>query len=138
MLSRFKRQDKGFTLIEIFVAVVIVAILAAISIPIYIHYVESARASDAQSAIGIIANSVEMFLQDNNGDYPTSVEELEEDEYYELDPGTVRQWEFTLIGSNPIAQIEAISTSKMKGGAGKIVLYDVWTGEFTGYGSTSD
>ena len=138
MLSRFKRQNNGFTLIEIFVAVVIVVILAAISVPIYIHYIESARASDAQEAIGIIVNSVEMFLQDNNGDYPDSVDELEELEYFELDDNTNLQWEFSLIGSNPIVQIEAISTAEMKGGPGKIVLYDVWTGEFSGYGFPSD
>ncbi|NQT34821.1 pilin [bacterium] len=138
MLSRFKRRDNGFTIIEIFVAVVIVLILAAISIPIYIHYIESARASDAQAAIGIIVNSVEMFLQENNGDYPDSVDELEEFEYFEIDEGIMRQWEFSLIGRDPIVQIEAISTVRMKGGIGKIVLYDVWTGEFSGYGSTSD
>ena len=137
MLPKFKRQISGFTLIEVLVVVVIVAILAAISVPIYIQYVQGARASDAQATIGAIYNSVKMYLQDY-GEDPTSVEELEELEYLELDEGTVRQWSFTLIGANPVSQIEGISTSEMKGGAGHVVLFDVETGKFTGYGLPSD
>ncbi len=62
MRPRFKSQDRGFTLIEVLVVVVIVAILAAISVPIYIQYVQGARASDAQATIGAIYNSTKMYL----------------------------------------------------------------------------
>ena len=137
MLPKFKRQNSGFTLIEVLVVVVIVAILAAISVPIYIQYVQGARASDAQATIGAIYNSTKMYLQDYGQD-PTSVEELEEQEYLEMDEGTLRQWAFTLIGSDPVSQIEGISTSEMKGGAGHVVLFDVETGKFSGYGLPSD
>jgi len=88
MLTRIKRQDTGFTLIEVLVVVVIVAILAAISVPIYIQYVQGARASDAQATIGAIYNSVKMFRQDF-GEDPSSVEELQELEYLEIDEGTL-------------------------------------------------
>jgi len=137
MLTRIKRQDTGFTLIEVLVVVVIVAILAAISVPIYIQYVQGARASDAQATIGAIYNSVKMFRQDF-GEDPSSVEELQELEYLEIDEGTLRQWGFTLIGSNPVTQIEGVSTAEMKGGAGHVVLFDVETGRFTGYGLPTD
>lgn len=133
MLPNFKRKDSGFTLIEVLVVVVIIAILAAISVPIYIQYVQGARASDAQSTIGALYNSVKMYRQDF-GEDPTSVEELLELEYLEIDEGTLRQWSFTLIGANPVTQIEAVSTAEMKGGAGHVVLYDVETAKFTGYG----
>ncbi|MFN3820933.1 MAG: prepilin-type N-terminal cleavage/methylation domain-containing protein [bacterium] len=132
MMARFQRRDTGFTLIEVLVVVVIVAILAAISVPIYIQYVQGARASDAQATIGAIYNSVKMFRQDFGID-PSSVEELIELEYLEPDEGTMRQWTFNLIG-NPVTQIEAVSTAEMKGGAGHVVLFDVQTGRFTGYG----
>lgn len=137
MLSMNSRRDSGFTLIEVLVVVVIVAILAAISVPIYIQYVQGARASDAQATIGAIYNSVKMFRQDY-GEDPSSVEELQEQEYLEIDEGTLRQWSFSLIGSNPITQIEAVSTAEMKGGAGHVVLFDVETGRFTGYGLPTD
>jgi type II secretion system protein G len=137
MLPKFKKQDSGFTLIEVLVVVVIVAILAAISVPIYIQYVQGARASDAQATIGAIYNAVKMFRQDF-GEDPTSVEELQELEYLEIDEGTLRQWTFSLIGQDPLTQIEAVSTAEMKGGAGHVVLFDVQTGRFTGYGLPTD
>lgn len=137
MLPKFTRKDSGFTLIEVLVVVVIVAILAAISVPIYIQYVQGARASDAQATIGAVYNSVKMYRQDY-GEDPTSVEELQELEYLEIDEGTERQWTLSLIGSNPVNQIEAISTAEMKGGAGHVVLFDVQTGRFTGYGLPTD
>ncbi len=137
MLPKFNRKDSGFTLIEVLVVVVIVAILAAISVPIYIQYVQGARASDAQATIGAVYNSVKMYRQDY-GEDPTSIEELQELEYLEIDEGTERQWTFSLIGSNPVNQIEAISTAEMKGGAGHVVLFDVQTGRFTGYGLPTD
>jgi len=137
MFPKFTRQDRGFTLIEVLVVVVIVAILAAISVPIYIQYVQGARASDAQATIGAIYNSVKMYRQDY-GEDPTSVEELQEGEYLTIDEGTERQWTFTLIGSNPVTQIEGVSTAEMKGGAGHVVLFDVESGRFTGYGLPTD
>jgi prepilin-type N-terminal cleavage/methylation domain-containing protein len=137
MLSQIKRRESGFTLIEVLVVVVIVAILAAISVPIYIQYVQGARASDAQATIGAIYNSVKMYRQDFGND-PSSVEELQEKEYLTIDDGTLRQWSFTLIGSNPITQIEGVSSAEMKGGAGHMVLFEVETGRFTGYGLPTD
>lgn len=137
MLPRFKRQDSGFTLIEVLVVVVIVAILAAISVPIYIQYVQGARASDAQATIGAIYNAVKMYRQDF-GEDPASVEQLQELEYLTIDDGSLRQWTFSLIGANPVTQIEAVSTADMRGGAGHVVLFDVQTGRFTGYGLPTD
>ncbi len=137
MLSRFMKKDSGFTLIEVLVVVVIVAILAAISVPIYIQYVQGARASDAQATVGAIYNSVKMYRQDYGID-PTGVEELQEQEYLEVDEGTLRQWTFALIGADPVTGIEAMSTSEMKGGAGHTVMFDVQTGRFQGYGLPTD
>jgi len=127
------RSEEGFTLIEVLIVVVIIAILAAISVPIYIQYVQGARASDAQSTIGAIYNACKMYYQDRSED-PTDVAQLEEEGYLDIDEATKKQWTFTIIGSNPITQIEAVSTSEMKGGAGHVVTYNVDTGIFEGYG----
>ncbi len=64
-----KYWSKGFTMIEIMVVVVIVAILAAVAVPIYIDYVESARASEAKSVIGSITNGAKMYRQ-TYGEWP--------------------------------------------------------------------
>lgn len=137
MAKRMLASSKGFTLIEVLVVVVIVAILAAISVPIYIQYVEGARAADAQATIGAIFNATKMYLQDHSED-PPDITILEDEGYLDIDESTIRQWEFQLIGSDPIMQIQATSTPEMRGGEGHIVIYDVPTGKFTGYGLPSE
>ena len=136
-MMKFIRKSKGFTLIEVLVVVVIVAILAAISVPIYIEYVQGARAADAQASIGAILNASKMYAQDL-GEDPPSVDVLETGGYLTMDPATTRQWTFTIIGNNPITQIQGVSTGEMRGGAGKTVTLDVATGKFYGYGLPVD
>jgi prepilin-type N-terminal cleavage/methylation domain-containing protein len=138
MLRRFLKQDEGFTLIEVLIVVVIVAILAAISVPIYVQYVQGARAADPQATIGAIYNAAKMYYQDS-GEYPTDVEILEEQEYLEIDLATKDQWEFQIVGNqDQLDQIMATSTEKMKGGAGEVVVYEVSEGKFIGYGLPSE
>lgn len=52
----------GFTLIELMITVVIIAILAAIAYPSYNRYVTQTRRSDAQIAIQQTANKLEKFF----------------------------------------------------------------------------
>jgi len=133
MVKRMLASSRGFTLIEVLVVVVIIAILAAISVPIYIQYVEGARAADAQATIGAIFNASKMYRQDHSED-PPDITVLQDQGYLDIDESTLLQWEFQLIGSDPIMQIQATSTPEMRGGEGHIVVYDVATGTFTGYG----
>ena len=129
----FKRED-GFTLMEVLVVVIIVAILAAVGVPIYTSYVEQARASEAQSAIGAIFNASKMYRQDT-GEWPPNVEILEEEGYIRLDRSLKNRWQFEVVsGGQELANIQATSTAEMKGGAGRNVIYDVETGKFSGYG----
>ncbi|MDP8206790.1 MAG: prepilin-type N-terminal cleavage/methylation domain-containing protein [Candidatus Electryonea clarkiae] len=128
------RSRKGFTLIEILVVVVIIAILAAISVPIYIEYVRGARAADAQSQIGAIYNAAKMYVQDRDRS-PTDINELEEFGYLNIDESVHRSWQFTV---NWPETIEAVSTDEMRGGAGKMITYDVLQGIFYGYGLPTD
>ncbi len=67
------------------------------------------------------------------GDDPNSVSELLEDEYLEIPEHVLSKWTFALIGSNPIIQIEAISTANMPFSAGHVLLFDVQTGEYSGF-----
>ncbi|TSA13999.1 MAG: prepilin-type N-terminal cleavage/methylation domain-containing protein [Betaproteobacteria bacterium] len=59
-----KRQS-GFTLIELMIVVVIVAILAAIAVPSYTQYVTRSRLTDAFSALAGAQSSAEQFWSNN-------------------------------------------------------------------------
>lgn len=133
MYKPLKNRQSGFTLIEVLVVVIIVAILAAVAFPIYQQYVKSAYASDAQATIGAIVNASKMYYQDS-GEYPNDIEQLEP-KYLQIDMATKRAWTFTIIGGgNQITEITAMSTENMKQGANHEVRYNAETGEFNGYG----
>lgn len=63
--SNAKSRVTGFTLIELMITVVIVAILAGIAVPSYRQHVIRANRSAAQSAMMDIANREQQFLLAN-------------------------------------------------------------------------
>jgi len=58
-------RSRGFTLIELMIAVAIVAILAAIAIPSYSEYIRRSRITEAISALSGMRVKMEQFFQDN-------------------------------------------------------------------------
>jgi type IV pilus assembly protein PilA len=67
---REKRQDEGgFTLIELLVVVLIIAILAAIAIPVFLRQREKAYIADAQSTVRNAATAIESYATGNEGSY---------------------------------------------------------------------
>ena len=62
-------KEKGFTIVELLIVIVVIAILAAISIVAYNGIQQRARDSQRQSDIATIAKALELYLIDN-GSYP--------------------------------------------------------------------
>ncbi len=52
----FRRNEKGFTLVELMIVVVIIGILAAIAIPKFSSMVGRAKTSEAKTVLGQIIN----------------------------------------------------------------------------------
>ena len=71
MNKYLKRAQQGFTLIEVMVVVVILAILAAIIVPKIMSRPEQARKVKARTDIMAIQNAMEMYKLDN-GFYPST------------------------------------------------------------------
>ncbi|MGH2807743.1 MAG: prepilin-type N-terminal cleavage/methylation domain-containing protein [Actinomycetota bacterium] len=61
------RDESGFTLIELLVVILIIAILAAIAIPIYLNQREKAWTSQVQSALKNASTAVESWQVTNSG-----------------------------------------------------------------------
>lgn len=66
---------RGFTLIEVMIAVAIVAIIAAVALPAYQDSVRKGRRADAMAGIAAIQQSQERW-RGNNPAYSTSLTEL--------------------------------------------------------------
>jgi prepilin-type N-terminal cleavage/methylation domain-containing protein len=73
------REDNGFTLIELLLVILIIAILATIAIPVFLAQRERAWNSQVQSALKNAATAQESYSTDNEGNYATTVAELEDE-----------------------------------------------------------
>ena len=134
--SNKKLEDtKGFTLIELLAVLIIVSILAAISAPVYMKYVEYARAAEVQTAMAAIKTGLMVYNQ-NNGRFTRDIDELKNSGDVTIDDAIASKWTFEILASdNEFEGIQATSTDKMPGGAGKQVRFQANTGDFVGYGS---
>jgi type IV pilus assembly protein PilA len=65
-----RKQQKGFTLIELMIVVAIIGILAAIAIPAYQDYTIRAQVSEGMSLTSGVRTAVSEFLQ-TTGEWPT-------------------------------------------------------------------
>ncbi|NWL75500.1 prepilin-type cleavage/methylation domain-containing protein [Pseudomonas taiwanensis] len=124
--------QKGFTLIEVMITVVIVAILASIALPSYTQYVIRGKRSAAQSQMMDIANRQQQFLVANRAYASKAV--LEASGYalpsdvspnysytIDLGTGTVPSFtiQFTAIGSQTSDGNLSLTSEGVKSPSGK-------------------
>jgi len=65
-MSRFfRRNDKGFTLIELMIVVVILGVLAAVAVPAFLKYIRRAKTAEAEEKLSALyRSSVAYFTQE--------------------------------------------------------------------------
>ena len=73
MFRRFhemkERRESGFTLIELLVVILIIAILAAIAIPVFLNQRKKGWISQSQSALKNAATAMESYATGTGGNY---------------------------------------------------------------------
>jgi prepilin-type N-terminal cleavage/methylation domain-containing protein len=63
-----KSREHGFSLVELLVVVVIIAILAAIGVPLFLRQQDKAYAAQAKSALKNAATTIQSYATKNRGD----------------------------------------------------------------------
>lgn len=93
-MGSLMKKNKGFTLIELMVVVVIVAILATIAVPSYQHFILNSHARAAQAKLLEIAQNMEKYKSRNfsyRGYTPTSETS-----------GSPTQYNITIVGTTSL------------------------------------
>lgn len=72
------RSEKGFTLVELMIVVLILGALAAIAIPRIMGGAQAARVSACNTNIDMLNSQIELYNA-NEGDWPSSLNDLVSD-----------------------------------------------------------
>lgn len=130
----FMKKDKGFSLVELLVVVIIMAILASIAVPIYLRYTEKGKAAAPKTYIRSVKQAYDTYFTTHGTTDGYEIEEA-------LDDAGIKQsvrkdWEFDVLG-NPPTEYIATSTSEYESGEGKQVRFIVEDNEYKGWGTDS-
>ena len=69
-------SNKGFTLIELFIVIAIIGCLSAIALPNYLKYKNNAMIAVAVTDIRMLEKQIALFVFNNNGQLPNSLNNL--------------------------------------------------------------
>ena len=74
-LNNRKRSEKGFTLVELLVVIIIIGILAAIALPNFLSQGAKAKQTEAKQNVGLV-NRVQTVYRSENSAFATSFDVL--------------------------------------------------------------
>ena len=113
------RNTNGFTLIELMVVMVIIALLAALVAPKFFGHVDKALQQDAQAQIEMLGQALDLYRLENHK-YPTTEEGLEAIKSYlkkdvPKDPWG-SEYAYTAPGSHGDYDLVSYGADKTEGG----------------------
>ncbi|MEX0932141.1 MAG: prepilin-type N-terminal cleavage/methylation domain-containing protein [Candidatus Saccharimonadales bacterium] len=95
-MRKLMNRQKGFTIVELLVVIVVIAILATLTIPQVLNYFQRGRDLDRKNDLRVIQQSSEEYYTDNEY-YPTATSGLVPDYISEVptDPQTSNAYTYT-------------------------------------------
>jgi prepilin-type N-terminal cleavage/methylation domain-containing protein len=111
-IRKMRRDEKGFTLIEIMIVVLIIGILLAIAVPNFVKARETSRTKSCISNLKQLDAAKEQWAMDNKkttGDEPTMANLVGSDNYIKMEPSCPSGGAYTInvIGTNPACSLAA-------------------------------
>ncbi len=121
-------KQRGFTIVELLIVVVIIAILAAITIVAYNGIQDRAKKSSAQSAASSLQKKAEAYGIDGPNNYPTTVSQMTtaaSDKSYYLAPASLTLQTTALVAGTAPTNANTVNYYTCNSGKGyRIVSYN--------------
>ncbi len=120
-MKKTKQNKSGFTLVELMVVAIIVAILAAVAIPLMSGNKKRAMATEAEAGIGTLITQARVYLAENDR-YPATKADMKTVSSSDLDGQFFSYGDYTYTGSDSNTYSVAVvgtATSGRGDGLGK-------------------
>jgi prepilin-type N-terminal cleavage/methylation domain-containing protein len=137
MFKRFRNNEKGFTLMEIVIVIVILGILALLAIPRLLGFTEQAEISSDKEYAAVVARAAELYDAAHSKDNPvvaTTQALLETADLVEYD-ATALQFDKYGTGSCSVVVTNGTAVVTISYGTGHSIVYTS-SGATKGYALT--
>lgn len=107
-------QNRGFTLIEVMIVVVVIGILAAIAYPAYTDYINKSRRADGQAALMAAEGELHRVRSAGNAYATADITTGSPDGYYQVELTASTVDSYTLTATAQGAQIRDTACNSMR------------------------
>lgn len=114
-------RPRGFTLIELIVALAIIALLASIVAPRYQRHLERAREASLKTSLNVMRDAIDKFAADK-GQYPASLDQMVQEGYLRQqpeDPMTQQKDSWLMLPPPPDSVVQGGMADVRSGAAGR-------------------
>jgi prepilin-type N-terminal cleavage/methylation domain-containing protein len=128
MLKKFRKSEKGFTLVELMIVVAIIGILAAIAIPAFIKYIKRSKASEANGIVKKMQDGAKSYAESDQACTGGLADAAEP--WHDCDPaGTPVEFDDKFFpGGDSVAAIETHTTAPLGGAKAAPDVVSTWSG----------
>ncbi len=122
-----KKNQKGFTLVELMIVVAIIGILAAVAIPKFADMLEKSREGATKGNLSAIVSGVALYVSDQQGQNPATLDTATSTANSQTYPGFVPQYMDNVPGVKATAARKKFAVwSTWSSPASTSIIYATW------------